>query len=80
MLFTFIIGQSFPHMLCSMKWGVFLFYAACLVVMWFLVAFLAVETKGFPIEDVCRKFGDHRIWKWAMGGAKLHAGRQMLPA
>lgn len=27
MLFTFIIGQCFVTMLCSMQWGVFLFFA-----------------------------------------------------
>lgn len=27
MLFTFVIGQSFTTMLCSMRYGVFLFFA-----------------------------------------------------
>ena len=27
MLFTFVIGQCFVTMLCSMQWGVFLFFA-----------------------------------------------------
>ena len=27
MLFTFVIGQCFVTMLCTMEWGVFLFFA-----------------------------------------------------
>lgn len=27
MLFTFIIGQCFIHMLCTMQWLVFIFFA-----------------------------------------------------
>ena len=32
-LFTFVIGQCFVTMLCSMKWGVFIFFAAMVVIM-----------------------------------------------
>ena len=32
-LFSFVIGQSFLSMLCSMQWGVFLFFAAFVVMM-----------------------------------------------
>lgn len=31
MLFTFVIGQCFTTMLCSMQYGVFLFFAGCMV-------------------------------------------------
>lgn len=63
MLFTFVIGQSFLTMLCSMEWGVFLFFAAIVVIMvlW-TIAFLP-ETKGMPNEKVFRLFGNHWFWK-----------------
>ena len=31
MLFTFVIGQCFVTMLCSMQWGVFLFFAGKII-------------------------------------------------
>ena len=31
MLFTFVIGQCFVTMLCTMEWGVFLFFAGQLI-------------------------------------------------
>ena len=39
--------------LCSaMQWGVFLFFAACMVVMTVYIAFCLPETKGIPVERI----------------------------
>lgn len=72
MLFTFVIGQCFLTMLCSMKWGVFLFFAAIVVIMvlW-TIAFLP-ETKGVPNEKVFRLFGDHWFWRRFGAISELH--------
>lgn len=62
MLFTFVIGQCFVTMLCSMQWGVFLFFAGMCVLMGLWAAFLLPETKGVEIEAVFRLFQNHWFW------------------
>jgi sugar porter (SP) family MFS transporter len=62
MLFTFVIGQSFTTMLCSMEYGVFLFFAGCLVFMGVFTYFLFPETTGIPVETVHSVFKEHPIW------------------
>ncbi|KDD75412.1 sugar transporter, partial [Helicosporidium sp. ATCC 50920] len=66
-LFSFVIGQSFLSMLCSMRWGVFLFFAGWVVVMTIFVYFCMPETKGIPVERVQVTFARHRAWKRMMG-------------
>ncbi|CAK9322468.1 unnamed protein product [Citrullus colocynthis] len=58
MMFTFLIAQSFPSMLCQMKFGIFLFFSAWVLVMSLFVFFLLPETKGIPIEEMT-----DRLWK-----------------
>lgn len=62
MLFTFVIGQCFTTMLCSMKFGVFLFFAGCLLFMGIFTYFLFPETTGIPVETTHAVFKDHPIW------------------
>lgn len=62
MLFTFVIGQCFVTMLCTMEWGVFLFFAGMCVIMGLWAALLLPETKGVEIESVFRLFQDHWFW------------------
>ncbi|CAL8468665.1 g8205 [Coccomyxa elongata] len=62
MLFTFVIGQSFTTMLCSMKYGVFLFFAGCLLIMGLAVYFFFPETSGIPVETTHTVFRDHWFW------------------
>jgi hypothetical protein len=68
-LFSFVIGQCFLSMLCSMEWGVFLFFAGFVVLMTAFVFFLLPETKGLPIEQVQAKFAKHKLWSRLMGPA-----------
>jgi sugar porter (SP) family MFS transporter len=63
LLFTFIIGQCFLSMLCSMRWGVFLFFAGWVVVMTIFTYGWIPETKGLLIEDVHEVFATHWFWK-----------------
>lgn len=64
MLFTFIIAQAFLSMLCHMKFAIFLFFAAWVLVMTIFVIFLLPETKGVPIEEMTeRVWKQHWFWK-----------------
>ncbi|CAN6548016.1 unnamed protein product [Malus baccata var. baccata] len=78
MLFTFIIAQAFLSMLCHMKFGIFLFFCAWVLVMTIFVVFLIPETKGVPIEEMSeRVWKQHWFWKRFMDdfedGAKAYA-------
>lgn len=63
LLFSFVIGQTYLTMLCSMKWGIFLFFAAFCVMGTLFVIFLFPETKGIPIEEVPNIFRNHWFWR-----------------
>ena len=67
--FSFLIGQLFLSMLCAMEWGVFLFFAAWVVIMTLFIYFLLPETKGVPTERVQALFAKHPVWKKVMGAA-----------
>jgi sugar porter (SP) family MFS transporter len=70
LLFTFIIGQTFIKMLCTMEYGVFIFFAAWVVIMTLFTFFFIPETKGLLIEDVHEVFAAH--WFWKRLGAVAH--------
>lgn len=64
MLFTFVIAQAFLSMMCHMKYGIFLFFSAWVLVMSLFTMFLIPETKNIPIEDMNEKvWGQHWFWK-----------------
>ena len=73
-IFTFIIGQCFLSMLCSMTWGVFIFFAGFVIMMTLFVIFCVPETRGVPVEEVdellIRK---HWLWSRVTGGAQSEA-------
>ncbi|CAN0888265.1 Sugar transport protein 10 [Linum grandiflorum] len=62
MMFTFIIGQFFLAMLCSMKFGLFLFFGGWVVIMTVFVYFFIPETKNVPIEEMNRIWKAHWFW------------------
>ncbi|CAL8466135.1 g5671 [Coccomyxa elongata] len=49
---SFIVGQCFNRMLCSMEYGVFFFFAGWMVLMTLYVAFFLPETKDLGVENV----------------------------
>lgn len=51
-LASFLIGQFFNSMLCKMEWGVFLFFAAWVIIMTSYVAVMLPETKGLTLESM----------------------------
>ncbi|KAF5444172.1 hypothetical protein F2P56_036669 [Juglans regia] len=61
-LFTFILAQVFATILCHMKYGVFLFYAAWVFIMTVLVALFIPETKGISLESMDTIWQDHWFW------------------
>jgi len=63
MLFTFLIAQVFLSMLCAFKWGIFLFFAAWVVIMFLFTFFFIPETKGVPIEEMDLVWTKHWFWK-----------------
>ncbi|WCJ26169.1 Sugar transport protein 1 [Euphorbia peplus] len=63
MIFTFGIAQAFTAMLCHMKFGLFIFFACCVVVMCSFMYVYLPETKGVPIEDMIQVFKNHPRWK-----------------
>ncbi|XP_057736705.1 sugar transport protein 13-like [Arachis stenosperma] len=58
MLFTFLIAQSFLSMLCRMKFAIFWFFSAWVLLMSLFTIFLIPETKNVPIEEM-----QERVWK-----------------
>ena len=49
-------------MLCSMEYGVFLFFAGCLIIMGVFTYFMFPETNGIPVETTHAVFKTHPIW------------------
>ncbi|OEL38560.1 Sugar transport protein 5 [Dichanthelium oligosanthes] len=60
---TFAQSQSFLEMLCSFKYGTFLFYAGWVVVMTAFVAAFLPETRGVPIESMGAVWERHWYWR-----------------
>jgi sugar porter (SP) family MFS transporter len=79
LLFTFIIAQSFLSMLCTFKYGIFLFFSAWVVIMSFFVLFLLPETKNIPIEEMTqRAWKQHWLWKRFMDDDHEDAGAHVF--
>lgn len=68
LLFTFIIAQSFLSLLCGLKFGIFLFFAAWITIMTIFVYIFLPETKGVPIEEMIFLWRKHWFWKRIVPG------------
>lgn len=64
---TFAIAQAFLTMLCHLKWGVFVFFGACIVAMTVFVFLLVPETKEVMLEDMAALWEAHPVWKRVIG-------------
>ncbi|KAK9807820.1 hypothetical protein WJX72_010227 [[Myrmecia] bisecta] len=62
-----IVGQSFLNMLCSMKYGVFIFFGAFHAMAFVFCWFLLPETRGLPIEEVADHVRAHWFWRRVTG-------------
>ncbi|KQK04292.1 hypothetical protein BRADI_2g12840v3, partial [Brachypodium distachyon] len=63
MLMTFAVAQAFLPMLCRLKFVLFFFFAAWVLVMTLFVALFVPETKGVPIEDMANVWKAHWYWR-----------------
>lgn len=63
LLFTFAIAQAFLYLLCTFKYGIFLFFAGWICIMTVFVYFFLPETKGVPIEQMIFLWKKHWFWK-----------------
>ncbi|KAI6679524.1 hypothetical protein NL676_033405 [Syzygium grande] len=63
LLFTALIAQCFLASLCHLKYGIFLLFAALIVIMSCFIFFLLPETKQVPIEEVYLLWKNHWFWK-----------------
>ncbi|XP_058100014.1 sugar transport protein MST6-like [Magnolia sinica] len=62
LLMTFVIAQAFLSMLCHMKFFLFFFFAAFVLVMTLFVTFFIPETKNIPIEEMQKVWKEHWFW------------------
>ncbi|XP_024959844.1 sugar transport protein 5-like [Cynara cardunculus var. scolymus] len=62
---TFLLTQLSMAMLCSMKFGLFLFYGATTFFMTTFIGVFLPETKGVPLESMDEIWGKHWFWKWS---------------
>ncbi|XP_030541726.1 sugar transport protein 14 [Rhodamnia argentea] len=67
LLFTALIAQCFLAALCHLKYGIFLLFAALIVIMSSFIFFLLPETKQVPIEEVYLLWKNHWFWKKYVG-------------
>jgi hypothetical protein len=73
LLFTFVIAQAFLSMLCHLKYAIFIFFSAWVLVMSLFVLFFLPETKNVPIEEMTeRVWKQHWFWKRYMDGDDHH--------
>ncbi|KAJ7968197.1 Sugar transport protein [Quillaja saponaria] len=64
LLITFFISQTLLRMLCTMKYGLFLFFASWVIVMTEFVALFLPETKGRHLESMDEVWQNHWFWHW----------------
>ncbi|KAG9149263.1 hypothetical protein Leryth_003236 [Lithospermum erythrorhizon] len=63
MICTFIIAEIFIWLMCTIRFGLFIFFAMWVIIMtWFIWKFLP-ETKGVPIEEMGYVWSSHPYWK-----------------
>ncbi|XP_020213076.1 sugar transport protein 10-like [Cajanus cajan] len=62
MLFTFAIAQIFLAMLCHLKFGLFFFFAAFVLIMTIFVALFLPETRNVQIEEMQKVWRSHWFW------------------
>lgn len=76
LFFTFVIAQSFLTLLCSFKFGIFLFFAGWITVMTVFVYVFLPETKGVPIEEMVLLWRKHWFWKKVMPPLVTEEGKE----
>ncbi|KAL6629868.1 hypothetical protein ACP70R_029633 [Stipagrostis hirtigluma subsp. patula] len=63
MFFTAFIGQIFLTLLCHLRFGLFYFFGAWVLLMTLFIAMLLPETKNIPVEDMAHVWKKHWFWR-----------------
>ncbi|KQJ93434.1 sugar transport protein MST8 [Brachypodium distachyon] len=63
MVFTAFIGQIFLTLLCHLRFGLFYFFGAWVLLMTLFIAVLLPETKCVPLEEVAHVWRKHWFWR-----------------
>ncbi|KAL6888701.1 hypothetical protein ACP4OV_009727 [Aristida adscensionis] len=63
MFFTAFIGQIFLTLLCNLRFGLFYFFGAWVLLMTLFIAMLLPETKNIPVEDMAHVWKKHWFWR-----------------
>lgn len=59
-LWTYVVTRALPSMYTSMEWGVYVFFASCLICASIYAYFFIHETKGLRIDQMDHLFGFER--------------------
>ncbi|KAJ0970042.1 hypothetical protein J5N97_022919 [Dioscorea zingiberensis] len=62
LLWTFIVAQLFLMALCHLKFGLFFFFAALVLLMTVYIFLFLPETKNVPIEEMNLVWKKHWFW------------------
>ncbi|KAL0041564.1 hypothetical protein WJX79_007531 [Trebouxia sp. C0005] len=57
------VTQTFLNMLCSLKYGIYIFFGVWQFIAIFFTYFLVPETRGVPIEECANFVRAHKIWR-----------------
>ncbi|KAL0036126.1 hypothetical protein WJX79_004397 [Trebouxia sp. C0005] len=57
------VTQTFFNMLCSLKWGIYVFFGAWQFIAIFFTLFLVPETRGVSIEEAANFVRAHKVWR-----------------
>ncbi|KAL6841616.1 hypothetical protein ACP4OV_028555 [Aristida adscensionis] len=76
-VFTIFVAQGFIDMLCRMREWLFFFFPGWIVVMTAFVYLFLPETKGLPIEQIGKVWGEHWFWKWVVGTDALRSSDKL---
>ncbi|XP_034579416.2 sugar transport protein MST6 [Setaria viridis] len=63
MFFTAFIGQIFLTLLCHLRFGLFYFFGAWVLLMTLFIAMLLPETKNVPVEEMAHVWKKHWFWR-----------------
>lgn len=77
MIFTFAVAQVFLSMLCHLKFGLFIFFAAFVLAMTIFIYYFLPETKNVPIEEMAIVWKRHWFWGKYISEEDLPAGVEM---
>lgn len=63
-IWTLVVTKSLPQMYTSMGWGVYVFFATCLICSSIFAWFFIHDTKGLRIDEIDKLFGFERTTEY----------------